>query len=402
MLTWYELHGEPDGEEGAKTELETALASVAESYRPFPIETPNRVLTNHDIKYNYPALVDDAPFPIIRKELDQPIKWKERFRTPSRPTRRSIDYYITLFLEGKLAQVKGGKRKAGTYGDLSERFKWFRKFTESMTLDDLNESLLTRWYNHVIQESGSGYRQRNLFRACTMLAKWCFEEGYSDRLPRNITKRWEFLEHVENGERIDQLAGKLFTKEDFDMMLTKLPPQGRACVLLGLNCGFTAADCAALKKSQVNLTEGRIVYSRIKTVRVKHAPVVNYRLWACTVEALRATESKSDTLWFLTKQGQPLKTSTVVDGRHKLWSVLSRQWQRWVDQEKVPKGKPHKFLRKTGATTMGDSIHRPWRALYLGDVPDDIAGKFYDLKSGKVIPELDKAIEYVGLQFGLK
>ena len=45
--------------------------------------------------------------------------------------------------------------------------------------------------------------------------------------------------------------------------------------------------------------------------------------------------------------------------------------------------------------------HRPWVELYLADVPTSIAGKHYDIKSGKIISELDKAIVYLGQQMGL-
>ena len=65
------------------------------------------------------------------------------------------------------------------------------------------------------------------------------------------------------------------------------------------------------------LSEGRIVYSRTKTMRVKNAPVVNYKLWKVTIEALRAVESQSEDLWFTTRDGQPLKTSKVVEDRSR-------------------------------------------------------------------------------------
>jgi integrase len=169
---------------------------------------------------------------------------------------------------------------------------------------------------------------------------------------------------------------------------------------LALNCGFTPADIAVLRKSEVNLAEGRIIYSRTKTMRARNAPVVNYKLWKITVDALRAVESQSEDLWFTTQKGGPLKISKVVEGRHIEWSLVAHRWTVWQKSKKVP-NKPFKMFRKTGATTIGDSKHRPWVELYLADVPTSIAGRHYDIKSGKVIPELDKAIVYLGQQMGL-
>jgi hypothetical protein len=150
----------------------------------------------------------------------------------------------------------------------------------------------------------------------------------------------------------------------------------------------------------VNLAEKRIIYSRTKTLRVKNAPVINYKLWNLTVAALRAVESSSDDLWLTTRDGRPLKTSKVVEGRYVEWSILTQRWAAWQKAKKVPR-KPFKMFRKTGATIIGDSKHRPWVELYLADVPTSIAGKHYDIKSGKIIPELDKAIIYLGQQLGL-
>ena len=269
-------------------------------------------------------------------------------------------------------------------------------------LDALDEPLLRRYYNHVIGLTLSGLRKRNLFKALQSLTRWLYSEGYLEKSPRNLSGPWEFVEHLKNGERQSpqERAGLLFTKDDVAQCLANLGPTGWACVCLGLNCGFTEADLAVLQKSQVNLEEGRILYSRTKTVRVTHAPVINYRLWRVTVKALRAVESPSEDLWFLTGDGQPLKTSKIVEARHIEWSVISKAWQGWQESGKVPK-KPFKMLRKTGSTILGDSQYRPWVELYLADVPQSIAGKHYDIKSGKIIPELDKAIVYLGKELGL-
>ena len=392
MAEWYRIHGEPEGEEGTLVEIEQALSSN------------QRVETTEEIKF-YTHTLDErqprlAAFPSARIEIDQPDKWNERLRVNSRPTRRKLTDFVKLFLESKLAQVNGGVRKPKTYGDLLDRFKAFQHFVGTSTLDALDEALVRRYYNHLISLEGiSGVRKRNLFTTFQALVRWLYSEGYLDKTPRNLTAQWEFVEHLKDGHR-QALAEKLYTKDEVKTMLTKLGPRGRASVLLALNCGFTGADIAVLRKSEVNLAEKRIIYSRTKTLRVKNAPVINYKLWNLTVAALRAVESSSDDLWLTTRDGRPLKTSKVVEGRYVEWSILTQRWAAWQKTKKVPR-KPFKMFRKTGATIIGDSKHRPWVELYLADVPTSIAGKHYDIKSGKVIPELDKAIIYLGQQLGL-
>jgi integrase len=387
MVEWYRVHGEPEGEEGRLAEIEAALASN------------QRVPTRSEITNNY-LRGRPVVFEAVRRELDQAGTWNERFRVGSRPTRRRLTDYVKSFLETKLAQVKGGVRKPKTYGDLVERLKTFRQFIGNGTLDALDEDLVRRYYNLLIGLEGiSGVRKKNLFNTFRALVRWLYSEGYLDKMPRNLGAQWEFVEHLKDGHR-QSLAAKLYTKDDVKSILANLVPRGRACVLLALNCGFTEGDIAALRKSEVNLAEGRLVYSRTKTVRVKNAPVINYKLWNKTIDALRAVESQSTELWFTTRDGHPLKISKVVEDRYVEWSLISQRWAAWQKSKKVPE-KPFKMFRKTGATIIGDSKYRPWVELYLADVPTSIAGRHYDLKSGKVIPELDKAIVYLGQQMGV-
>jgi len=392
MAEWYRVHGEPEGEEGTLAEIEEALSSNI------------RVLTTDELESHFfPPEERQALYAVVpraRIEIDQVAKWSERYRVGSRPSRRKLTDFVKLFLETKLAQVRGAVRKPKTYGDLLDRFKTFKAFVGTSTLDALDENLVRRYYNHLIGLEGiSGVRKRNLFNTFRALVRWLYSEGYLEKMPRNLTSQWEFVEHLKDGHR-QVLAGKLYTKDDVKTILAKLGPHGRACVLLALNCAFTGADIAVLRKSEVNLDEGRIIYSRTKTMRVKNAPLISYKLWKKTVEALRAAESSSEDLWLTTRDGHPLKISKVVEDRYVEWSLISQWWRRWQKAKKVPR-KPFKMFRKTGATLIGDSKYRPWIELYLADVPTSIAGRHYDLKSGKVIPELDKAIMYLGQQLGL-
>ena len=95
MVEWYRVHGEPEGEEGTLAEIEAALASN------------QRVPTRLEITNNY-LRGRPVVFELVRRELDQAGKWKERFRVGSRPTRRKLTDYVNSFLE---IQARSGQRR---------------------------------------------------------------------------------------------------------------------------------------------------------------------------------------------------------------------------------------------------------------------------------------------------
>ena len=185
----------------------------------------------------------------------------------------------------------------------------------------------------------------------------------------------------------------LYAPEQIRAMMERLPVRGQAAVMLGLNCGFTVGDMADLKKSNVDLKDGRIVYKRVKTRTRKHTPTINYKLWPETKAVLEEYQSDHPELWFLTEDGSPLKESKIVDGRESKWSALARQWERWKANGDVPR-KPHKGLRKTSATAI-ESTYPGWEETFLGHAPTSIAGKHYVVKGGQPNPEFDKILDWL-------
>ena len=167
-------------------------------------------------------------------------------------------------------------------------------------------------------------------------------------------------------------------------------------MLLGLNCGFTVGDIADLKKSNVDLKEGRIVYKRVKTRGRKHTPTVNYKLWPETIAVLKEYRSSHPELWFLTEDGLPLKESKIVGDRESRWSALARQWERWKASGDVPR-KPQKGLRKTSATAI-ESTYPGWEETFLGHAPTSVAGRHYVVKDGQPNPEFDKIMDWLRMQ----
>jgi len=99
---------------------------------------------------------------------------------------------------------------------------------------------------------------------------------------------------------------RMFEASEIRALLAKARPKMRAMILLGINCGFGNADCAALPISAVNLKTGWVTFPRPKTGIARRCA-----LWKETVAALRAaikrrrepSDSAHAGLLFVTKQG---------------------------------------------------------------------------------------------------
>ena len=188
-----------------------------------------------------------------------------------------------------------------------------------------------------------GQRQKNVFKAFKSFVRWAWQEELLNELPRNIGKTFEFAEDSKSH------AWMLYSSSEIKKMMAVLPVRGRAAVMLGLNCGFTFGDIADLKKSNVDLTTGRIVYKRVKTRGRKHTPTMNYHCSPETRTVLEENQSDHPEFWFLTEDGLPLTQSKIVDDRESKWSVLGCQWGRWKAAGHVPP--------KTAKGTTKDQCH---------------------------------------------
>lgn len=99
--------------------------------------------------------------------------------------------------------------------------------------------------------------------------------------------------------------------EECRKLIDAAPPQVKAMVLLGLNCGFGNHDCATLPESMLDLKTGWIEYPRPKTGVERRCP-----LWPETVQALKdaaaarpqSNDKNAEGLVFVTNRGTPWLT----------------------------------------------------------------------------------------------
>ncbi len=387
VCEWYENHDDPDGR--AK-QIRIYLAARYTSKEKRFLAPAGEATDRLRAKSPTELLGILAGEVYARDELANRRLWNERFEQPGKKKSLSIDEGVKRFLADQLHKVKLGKRRPSTYGAWVDRLKHVRLHVPGF-VESINSETVSSFYKLLTENQKlGGQRQKNVFKAFKSFVRWAEQEELLDRAPRNIAKQFEFSDHA------TEYGWMLYGPADIKMMMAKLPVRGRAAVMLGLNCAFTIGDIADLKKSNVDLTAGRIVYKRVKTRGRKHTPTVNYKLWPETISVLNEYQSDHPELWFLTEDGLPLKESKIVDDRESKWSALAKQWEQWKAAGYVPQ-KPQKGLRKTGATTI-EAMHPGWEELYLGHAPSSIAGKHYVVKEGQPNPEFDKILDWMRMQ----
>ncbi len=327
------------------------------------------------------------------EELKNPRIWQERFERPKK-NGVSVEQAVEMFVNEKLSLVKAGKRAPATLASIRDRLRIVRQFLP-MSVASIDALAVSRVYSKLTETKLSGARQKNIWIMFRTFLNWCFEQELIDVPPRNIkSKRFEFSDDHQDRAKM------IFTPKEIRSMLETLPARGRAAVLLATNCGLTPADLAVLRKGEVDLKAGRIIYKRIKTRKQERVPTANYKLWPETIAALKATKSNHPELWFSTEDGNPLRTSKLkADGSMtSIWSVLATQWTRWRGAGLVP-NRPLKGLRKTSSTAIENGPYKGWEQLFLGHAPETVAGRHYVVRTGQPIPEFDKALDWLRDQF---
>lgn len=167
-------------------------------------------------------------------------------------------------------------------------------------------------------------------------------------------------------------------------VIDSIPTQQAACLMLFLNCGFRHADVSELKKTDVDLKAKRITIQRNKLNQMSSAPTISYLLWSKSVQLLKKAMSEDSEFVFQNQRGGQIEDSL------KTW------WKR----EKHKYGnKRLDYLRKTGSTIVA-KFDANLDSMYLGEALKETAKKNYSFVDGEVNESLDRAIQFLGSEFG--
>lgn len=140
------------------------------------------------------------------------------------------------------------------------------------------------------------------------------EQGWIERPPRY----GRGFRRIPLGSIRSTAKARLLTREDINAILGRCSPQLFAMVLLGLNGGFGAADCAALTWDAIDLDSGFIRYARVKNAIPRGVP-----LWRETIIALRRLRHRrpNDVRVFRTRTGRAWDETDIA---HEFRRAVSR------------------------------------------------------------------------------
>ena len=294
----------------------------------------------------------------------------------------TIEQYASKFLRYQLDRLQKDEIAQATFIELKCGMTFLLTHTNPKQPIKHIDWAFVKSYRRVIDDHRvSEIRKRNLSKQFIQFVKWLPTELESYQVPSNIVTL-AFKPKRQDPIKADERF--IFSVRDFRQALAAASPKYKAILLLGLNCGFTSDDFTHLRIDHI--TGSRLIHQREKLKR-RGGPIINFKLWPETLEALRAIE-KSDGTYFV---GKTTRVDAIT-GEFSKFDTISRRWRQLVKAGKMP-NKQLKGLRKTGAT-----IIEPFgRSVVLSYLADMIPGtpKNYVIKAGKQLSELDSATDHL-------
>jgi integrase len=194
-----------------------------------------------------------------------------------------------------------------------------------------------------------------------------------------------------------------FAVEEIKQLLGEASERTRLYVLLMLNCGMYPVDIALLRQDEVDWITGRIIRKRTKTRdRSSNVPKVDYLLWQETFALLREHRSKNPELVLVNAKGAPLWQYKEKNGKVSKITNIQSAYIELMKNSKLPEEqrKPLKALRKTPSSMLENHAeYGRYAEYFLGEAPKTVASRHYIKPSRK---QFDKAIKWLGQQFGIK
>lgn len=239
----------------------------------------------------------------------------ERGRTPPKITgdELTVGVLCDTFLHSKAKSVDTGELHRRTYAGYHAACKRMAHyFGRNRLVDDLDakdfEGLRT-----ALTKGKSGSRGLVTLRGDILTIRMVFKAAHDNGQLKNLPRFGQSFKIPDKASlrRSRQANGKrMFEAAELGTIIKAAPMPLRAMIMLGINCGFGATDCASLPQSAVDLQAGWIDHPRPKTAIERRCP-----LWPETVAALReAIDKRPD-------QRDPADAGLVF---------LTRCGQRWV------------------------------------------------------------------------
>lgn len=286
----------------------------------------------------------------------------------------NLQKLLGQFLTDRKRQIELGQLSMARYDNQQRYLKRLIEFLgPTSPLTRLNSPSLSSYRDQVLNELAanrlSSSSARDRLQAAKQLVEWAYHRGALEDLPRCLAKGYSIA--------VTTTEPKAFSREEVEKLYSNATDRQRLYLLLGINCAFTSADLGDLEKSEIDFKEGTITRKRSKTKRATGAPVVVYRLWEETRSLLRQELAQTGELALVTANGKPLVQETWrTDGSVRKNDTTHSAWVRLQQASGIEK--PHKLLRKTGATLLNQ--HEGFArfvSLYLAHSPRGMAEQHY-------------------------
>lgn len=344
-----------------------------------------------------------------------PHLWRDRFRqmaerSPQEPN-RTIAHQVTQWLQVKLAEARDGQIKPKRYDRYRAQINHFQSWVGGAGCIDAVDAAALQAYRLALLdlvsqreewESGSQKEQKKgisrwegkqRLQTAVQWVRWLWRLGLIE-LPR-------ILDDPRFGISVRDKTPRHIPVEHAKLLLgthDQASEQTRLYVLLAANCGMRQADIASIEPDMVDWNEGRIRRQRIKTVRYKGAPMVDYKLWNCTFDLLKKYGHRDGNRVLLNRNGS------------FLWREELRN-EKLVETDNIQNAYRHRYLehfdlfypfglfRATSANVLESHPQFKYFASYfLSHSPQGVKDKHYTVPDQA---EFDAAVVWIGLQYGL-
>ncbi|NQU63393.1 MAG: tyrosine-type recombinase/integrase, partial [SAR324 cluster bacterium] len=248
-----------------------------------------------------------------------------------------------LYLERQHSRAEAGEIKLSQVCDQTTVLRDFVRYIGSnCSVSDISTMDLQNYRSKLIKQGKSAARINNHISAFKAMFHWVVNNELIETIPNlNAIKK---LPHPKQPKAI-------FTSEQIKKLFNSAPPNFKAMILLGLNCGFGCTDCAELLWEHIDLEAGRVNFPRTKTNITRNLP-----LWQETIEAINVL-LRTNKRVFNTKYGNKyvrIKKTTKADGSIRLAKSdgVSSEFSKLIKKVgiKTEKGVGFYTLRRTAAT----------------------------------------------------
>ncbi len=351
-----------------------------------------------------PTEIVEGGIPIDRWESI--LQWRERINEWERqqqaetaaPRENTIRAHIDQYLETLKVRAKA-TGKLGTYETTRYRLEVFRKWCDPRAeIEAINEALWERFCLYLFKQVGEGEMAAASMAGIQGAARSFIRDRHNRRtldLPRNLNAR-------NLAASVPLKEPQTMTTDEVRELLAAASDRRKLYLLLMLNTGMYPSDIAKLEKTEVDWEAGRIRRKRTKTRdRSANVPKVDYLLWRETFSLLKKFRADHPTLALVNEDGQPLWKEVERDGRIDRDNNIRTAYFQLLQTKplKDKRFKSLKALRKTPATMLQQSAYGRFSEHFLGEAPHSITAKHYAHENGT---EFDKAVKWLGRQFGIK